>query len=120
MQYLKQFLIILIFCFLGQLLEVLLPFPIPAAIYGLVLLLTALSTGILKPEAISDTARFLIRIMPVLFVAPGVRLLEYWGLIASDIVPILIISIFSTLIVFAVSCLVTQAFLRRKEQNRHA
>ena len=41
-KYIKQFLIILLFTFLGEALAYLLPFPIPAAIYGLVLLFAAL------------------------------------------------------------------------------
>ena len=39
MKYLRQFMIILLFSFLGELLKYVLPFPVPASIYGLVLLL---------------------------------------------------------------------------------
>ena len=48
MKYLKQFSIILFFSFLGEMLHALIPFPIPASVYGLVILLTALCTGIMK------------------------------------------------------------------------
>ena len=69
MKYIKQLLYILAFCLAGQALQALIPLPIPAAIYGLVLLLIALCTGLLKPEAIADTAHYLISIMPMLFIA---------------------------------------------------
>ena len=34
MKYLRQFMIILLFSFLGELLKYVLPFPVPASIYG--------------------------------------------------------------------------------------
>ena len=119
MKYLKQILIILAFTALGELLSFVIPFPIPAAIYGIVLMLIALSTGILKPEAVKETSAFLISIMPVLFVPPAVRILEYWGIIAGDVAAIVIIAVSSTFLVFAVSGLVTQRLIRRKGGNSH-
>ena len=66
MKYVTQMLYILLFSGLGELLEHAIPLPIPAAIYGLVLLLIALSTGLLKEEKVADTADFLISVMPLL------------------------------------------------------
>ena len=47
MKYLKQFLIILSISLVGELLKYLLPLPIPASIYGMVILFVALLTGCL-------------------------------------------------------------------------
>lgn len=113
MKYIKQLLIILAFTLLGEALARLLPLPIPAAIYGLVLLFLALSTGLLKPHHIDETARFLLQIMSVLFVAPTVGILAQWGLIAPNLVPIVVIMVVSTLVVFTVSGLVTRALLKK-------
>ena len=113
MKYIKQLLIILAFTLLGEALAYLLPLPIPAAIYGLVLLLVALCTGLLKPHQIDETARFLLQIMSVLFVAPTVGILAHWGLIAPKLVPILVIMVVSTVVVFAVSGLVTKLLLKK-------
>ena len=119
MKYLKQLLIILLFTMIGELLAYVVPLPIPAAIYGLVLLLIALCSGLLKPEAISETARFLIQIMSVLFVAPTVGILSQWGLIAPNLVPIVVIMVVTTVLVFAVSGLVTRALLPKKGGETH-
>ena len=116
MKYLKQLLIILFFSFLGEVLQSLIPLPIPAAIYGLVLMLLALALKILKPEAVQETSHFLIEIMPVMFVAPAVNILSYWGIIAPHVVPIVVIVVVSTVVVFAVSGLVTR-LLHRKEKK---
>ena len=113
MKYIKQFLIILLFTLLGEALAYILPLPIPAAIYGLALLFLALCTGLLKAEHIEETARFLLQIMSILFVAPTVGILAHWGLIAPHLVPILVITIVSTVVVFAVSGLVTRALLKK-------
>lgn len=114
MRYLKQLLIILSFSLLGELLHTLIPIPIPAAIYGLALLFIALCTGLLKQEHIAATADFLIGIMPVLFVAPAVNLLAYAHIIAPDLVPIVVITVVSTFVVFAVSGWVTQWLLKKE------
>lgn len=113
MKYIKQLLIIILFSLAGEALAALIPLPVPAAIYGLVLLLIALMTGCLKAEAIADTARFAISIMPLLFVAPAVNILENWGIIAPDLVPIVVVMVLSTFIVFIVSGLITQLLLRK-------
>ncbi len=116
MKYIKQFLIILLFCLMGELLS-LLPLPIPAAVYGLVLLLIALCTGLLKPQAIADTAHFLIAVMPLLFVAPAVDILAHWGVIAPNLVPITVIIVVSTALVFAVSGWVTKLCMKKKKEG---
>lgn len=114
MKYVTQLLIILAFCLAGELLAAVIPLPIPAAIYGLILLLIALCTGLLKADKISATANYLIRIMPILFVAPAANILQNWGVIAPNVIPIVVISVSTTFLVFAVSGLVTQWLLKKK------
>ena len=117
MKYVKQVLIILAFTGLGELLAAIIPFPIPAAIYGIVLMLIALGTGILKTAQVKESSDFFISIMPVLYVPVCVRILEYWGVISSNLVAILTVTIVSTYLVFAVSGLVTQWLLNKKGGN---
>ena len=118
MKYIKQLLIILAFTLVGEVLAKVIPLPIPAAIYGFVLLFVALMTGALKKEQIDETARFLISIMGLFFVAPAVNILAYWNVIAPALVPIVIVVLSSTIVVFAVAGFVTQA-LRRKGDNEN-
>ena len=112
MQYIKQFMIILAFSLVGQALEALIPLPVPASIYGLVLLFLALLTGAVKLEKVKDTANFLISVMPVLLIAPAVKVLEYWGIIAPNAGAILIITVFTTGAIFGISGLVTKWIMR--------
>ena len=115
MKYLPQFLYILLFTLLGEVLQAVIPLPIPAAIYGLVLLLIALSTGLLKEEKVADASNFLISIMPILYIPACVRILEYWGVISQNLAAILTVCVVSTVLVFAVSGWVTQWMLKGKE-----
>lgn len=114
MKYLTQFFWILLFCALGELLQAVIPLPIPAAIYGLVLLFLALSFKIVKLQQVSDAARYLISVMGVFFVSPVVNVLAYWGVIAPNLAEICAIFVTTTALVFAVSGLVTQALLRKE------
>ena len=118
MKYLKQTLIILLFCLAGEFLAYVIPLPVPAAIYGIVLLFLALCLGILKLPQVAETAHYLISIMPLFFVAPTVKLLSYWGVIAPALIPICTVLITSTIIVFAVAGLVTQ-WIRNREEKKN-
>ena len=117
MKYLKQLLIILAFSFVGEVLQEVIPLPVPAAIYGFVLLFVFLCTGLLKEIHIADAADFLIRIMPVLFVAPAVNLLSYYEIIAPALAGIITIVLVSTVLVFAVAGLATELLRRREAQK---
>lgn len=118
MQYVKQFMIILAFSLVGQALETLIPLPIPASIYGLVLLLVALLTGLVKLEKVKHAADFLVAAMPVMLIAPAVKVLEYWGIIAPNAAAILVIVVFTTGAIFAISGLITKWLMKgRGKQN---
>ena len=70
MKFLIQFMIIIAFSFLGELLHYFLPLPIPASIYGIVLLFVALELKWVKVKDIRETSSFLIAVMPVMFIPP--------------------------------------------------
>ena len=88
--------------------------------YGLVLMLGALTSGILKLEQVEDAADFLVEIMPVMFVPAGVGLLEAWGDLQPIWLPVVIITILTTVIVMVVTGRSTQFVIkkdRRKEKK---
>ena len=113
MKYLSQFLIILGFTFAGEALQRLLPLPIPASVWGLVLLFAALSLGIVKLEQVKDAGGFLTSILPILFVAPTVGIVEYWSLISSRLLPIALILIATTVLTFGITGRIVQGLLKK-------
>ena len=68
MKLLRQFLIILAISFVGEALKYLLPLPVPASIYGMVILFVGLLTGLIKLSWVKDAGKFLIAVMPVMFI----------------------------------------------------
>ena len=105
--------IILGFTLAGEALQRLLPVPIPASVYGLVLLFLALCTGLVKLEQVKDTGKFLASILPILFVAPTVGIVEYWDLISSHLLPISLLLLATTVLTFGISGRVTQHFTKK-------
>ncbi len=112
MRYLKQFSIIMTITLVGELLKELLPFMVPASIYGLFLMLVLLITGLLKVEQIKDTSDFLLDIMPIMFVPASVGLMDSWGILQDILVPVLVVSVFGTLIVMIVTAKTTEAVVK--------
>ena len=117
MKYVKQFAMILLVSFAGELLNYLLPLPVPASIYGLVLMLVCLLTGIIKLDAVRDTACFLIEIKPLMFIPAAVGLMASWSVIKENLLAYLVIAVVTTVAVMAVSGLVTQGVLKRNEKG---
>ena len=118
MNYLKQFLIILTICFIGEILHAVIPLPIPASIYGLVLMLICLIAKIIPEEKVSAVSDFLIGIMPVMFIPSAVGLMGYWEAIKPILLAVVVITVAMNVLVFAVSGRVTQAVIRMDNKKK--
>ena len=112
MKFIKQFGIILAISFIGEIMNYLIPLPVPASSYGLVLMLLCLHFGIVHIDSVKDSGKFLIEIMPLMFIPAAVGLIESWKTIGSKIGTYLIITVLSTIFVMIVAGHTTQAFIR--------
>ena len=82
-----------------------LPLPVPASVYGLVLLLAALNTGI----------------FPLLFVPAAAGVMELWAEMGNMLLPIIIAIIPVTVLVMVSAGRTTQAMTgRKKKEADHA
>ena len=120
MKYIKQFTIILFVSLLGEVLNYLLPLPIPASIYGIVLMFAALLTGVIPLDAVRETGKFLIAIMPIMFVAPAVSLMDSWDVFAASAVKYVALVIISTILAMGITGVVTQLMLRAGKSSGKA
>ena len=116
MKYIRQFIIIILISFVGEVLNYLLPLPIPASIYGLVLMLLGLVRGLIPLAAVRDTAYFLVEIMPLMFIPAATGLMTSRGIIRAKLFAYLAIAVITTVLVMVVSGRVTQFFLRRGKE----
>ncbi len=94
-----------------------LPLPVPASIYGMVLLFVLLLTGALKVNQVKDAGKFLIEIMPVMFIPAGVGLISSWGVLRPILVPVSVITVVSLLTVMIASGTITQWVIRKKRKK---
>jgi holin-like protein len=117
MKYLKQFLIILAISLLGEVLKELLPLPIPASIYGMVFLFILLLTGVIKLDQVKDAGKFLIEIMPVMFIPAGVGLMSSWNVLKPVLVPVSIITIITIFTVMGATGIVSQIAIRKDKSK---
>ena len=117
MKYLRGICIIFAVSFLGDCLKSLIPLPVPASIYGLVLMFLLLVTGLVSLESVEAPAGFLIGIMPVLFIPAGVGLMASWGSIRKMLLPALVIVVGSMLVVMGVAGRVTDRLIRKEEDE---
>lgn len=120
MKYVRQFLLILAISFIGELLKYVLPLPIPASIYGMAILFAGLMTGLIKLEAVKDTGKFLIEIMPLMFIPAGVGLMVSWGRLKPVLVPVCVVTVVTIITVMAVTGRVSQFVIRRDRKRRMA
>lgn len=121
MKYVRQSSIIFGITMVGEFLNALLPLPVPAGVYGLFLLLAGLCTGIVKLEYVEETGNFLLEIMPLMFIPVTVGLIENYDLMKAVAVPLVVISVVSTVAVMAVTGKITEVLIAiaGKKEKRH-
>lgn len=117
--YLFQFARILAFCFLGEVCHAVLPLPVPASVYGLVLLL-ALNFRLIQLEDVKEVGVFLTGIFPLLFVPAAAGVMELWAEMGEMLLPIIIAIIPVTVLVMVTAGKTTQALSNRKKSKEAA
>ena len=118
MKYLQQLAIIVTINFIGEILNHFIPLPVPASVYGLVILFICLCTGIVKVHQVDDVARFLLAIMPIMFLAPNVSIINSFAQVKEQVISLVIIAFVSMMVVMAVTSLTAQWYIRLKRKHR--
>ncbi len=114
MKYIKQTSIILGICFVAELLEHLIPLPVAASIYGLIIMLTALMTKVIKLEDVEAVADFLTGNLAIMFIPATVGIMDSVDEMKKMFIPLVVISVVTTLLIMSVTGWVAQAIMRRK------
>ena len=117
MKYIKQVAIIFAVTCVGEILKYFIPLPIPASIYGLVIMIILLATKVVKLEQVKDVADFLIEIMPLMFIPAGVGIIVSWKQVRGIILPVCVTVFITTCLVMRVTGKVTDFMVSRKEKR---
>lgn len=94
-----------------------LPLPIPASIYGMTILFLGLVSGIIKLDDVKEAGKFLIEIMPVMFIPAGVGLMASFGVLKPMLLPVSVITVVVLVAVMAVSGRVSQRVIHRTNEK---
>lgn len=94
-----------------------LPLPVPASVYGLVLLLAALNFKLVRLEDVKEVGTYLTGIFPLLFVPAAAGVMELWAEMGAMLVPILISIVPVTVLVMVSAGKTTQAMTGRKKKE---
>ena len=119
MKYLKQFFIILLISLFGEIFKYMIPLPVPASIYGMVILFICLMTGIIKLEDVKEAGKFMIEIMPVMFIPAGVGLIKSWAVLKDLLIPAGIITVVTLVTVMVATGRLSQRVIRKEREANH-
>lgn len=119
MKYLKAIGIIFGVSFAGELLNHWIDLPVPASVYGIVILLVLLCLHLVQPDTVRPVANFLIELMPVMFVPAIVSLVNCYQTLLSYIVPFVIIFTVSTVLVMLTTGSSAQWMIRHERKRDH-
>ena len=113
----KELSLILGISTVGEILNQVLPLPVPAGVYGLFLMLLLLSSGVIKLEDVEGTGNFLLDNMTPMFIPAGVGIIRYLDQVMQVGVPYLIINVLSTAVVFIMTGCVAQFVMTRTKRE---
>lgn len=117
MKYIQQFLIILSISFIAELMEYFIPLPVAASIYGLVLMLMGLATKLIPLDKVEGAADFLVGMLPIIFIPSTVGIMASIEALQEMLIPLCVISVVSTFLVFGVTGRVTQGIVRQERKK---
>jgi len=113
MKFVKQLAVILTISLIAEWLEYVIPLPVAASMYGLVLMLLGLVTKIIPLEKVEGAADFLVDIMPIFFVPPTVGIMASVDALKEMLLPLCVISIVTTVLIMAVTGRTAQAIMKK-------
>ncbi len=118
MKFIRQLTIIFCISLIAELMEYLIPLPVAASVYGLVLMLAGLMTRLIPLEKVEGAADFLVEIMPILFIPPTVSIMTSFEVLKQLLIPVTVVSVVSTILVMAVTGRTAQGIMRRSHKDR--
>lgn len=118
MKYIKQAGLIATISFIGELLHFFVPLPIPASVYGMVILFVLLCLKFIKLSQVEDVANWLLSVMPIFFIAPSVGLINSFDSVKGQVLPLLFICFISTVVVTVLTGLIAQGIIRLQKKRK--
>ena len=117
MKYVKEIVIIFGITMVGELLNMFIPLPVPAGVYGLFILLGGLCTKAISLSDVEVTGNLLLDLMPVMFIPAGVGLMSSFSVLRPVLVPVCVITLVTVVTVMVVTGRCSQWIIRREKRK---
>lgn len=94
---------------------------VPSSIIGMLLLTFLLKVKVIRLEWVETISNFLVKNMGFFFVPPGVALMLYFDIIGKEIVPIVLATTLSTMLVLVVTGwahIMTRKIIKRIKEKK--
>ena len=117
MKYVKEIVIIFGITMVGELLNMFIPLPVPAGVYGLFILLGGLCTKVISLSDVEVTGNLLLDLMPVMFIPAGVGLMSSFSVLRPVLVPVCVITLVTVVTVMVVTGRCSQWIIRREKRK---
>ena len=117
MNAMAQLAVIFGLCLVSEGISALLPFPFPASVISLLLLLALLLSGVLKARHIQTVSNFLLANMAFFFIPSFVETMEHGGLLLSQALPLLVIVGLTTPLIYLVTGWTVQLIMLRRRKG---
>lgn len=114
----KEIAIIMGITLISEYLNKALPLPIPAGVYGMVILLVCLVAGAVKLESVETSGNKLVELMPIMFIPAGVGLINYVAEIRQYLVPLVTVTVVSTVVVMGVTGRTAEFILKKRKKEK--
>ena len=117
MKYIFQLGLILAVSFAGELLAALIPAPVPAGVYGMVIMFLLLHFRVIAFEKISSTGEFMKTALVVTLIPSAVGIMAAWDVLRPILLGAALLTVASSIITFACAGLTAQALEKAKRRR---
>lgn len=113
MKIFRQFVIVALIAFSGEIINYFFETPIPGSILAMILLLIFLTTGLIKLHMIDKFAEFVLNHLAIFFIPAGVSLIKNLDQLKENWFPFITIVVISTIVIMVVTGLTIQFIISR-------
>ena len=117
MKYVKEIVIIFGITMVGELLNMFIPLPVPAGVYGLFILLGGLCTKVISLSDVEVPGNLLLDLMPVMFIPAAVGIIDKIEELKAIMIPMLIITFVTTFIVMTITGKTAEWIIKRQKKR---
>lgn len=108
--------ILFLVCLAGHAISVLLPFPVPGTVIGMILLFLLLLFKLVKADHMKPLSEFLLKNMAFFFVPAGVNILANLDLVKDKVFALAAVVVLTTILTFGATALTVQGVIRLQDK----